>query len=458
MTKLNKKLSISICIAVILVSIASLAINNLFVHKYYLYEKKKIINKLGLEVEDMTANSLISNIEDIEKQDSVTIVYSPINANSKNVAEEVSENISYEFFKKGISLKKFWISEELLNRLKMESVNRIYNQGKSKYSLLVKFIQKENYVFAIAITVEHSQETIEIINRFNVIMSLFSVILISILIFILSNKIIKPISKLNILSQDISKLNFRTEEIKTKDEIEDLANSINRMSVSLEKAHTELNNRNENLKRFICDASHEMKTPVALIKAYAMGIEDGIDDGTYLETIIEQSENLTNIINTLLYWAKYEEKELNRSDFELKGKIIDTLKKYEIILKDNNIQVFTKFDNEDFTINGDEGSMEIVLNNLISNAIKYNSDNKIDLFLHRDEKEIFFSIRNGINNINKDELENLWKPFYVLEKSRNKELSGTGLGLSIVKEILETHKYEYGVDLNDDKIEFYILF
>lgn len=92
-------------------------------------------------------------------------------------------------------------------------MNKIFNQEKSKYSLLVKFIKKEDYIFAVATTIEHSQETMEIINRFNVIMSLFSVILISILTFILSNKIIKPIIKLNILSQDISKLNFRTEEM-----------------------------------------------------------------------------------------------------------------------------------------------------------------------------------------------------------------------------------------------------
>lgn len=80
-------------------------------------------------------------------------------------------------------------------------------------------------------------------------------------------------------------------------------------------------------------------------------------------------------------------------------------------------------------------------------------DNNIQVSTRFDTED---SIINGINNINKDELENLWKPFYVIEKSRNKKFSGTGLGLSlsIVKEILEAHKYEYGLDINDDKIEF----
>lgn len=93
-------------------------------------------------------------------------------------------------------------------------------------------------------------------------MSLFSIIAITLLTFILSNKIIKPIEKLKILSKDISRLNFRREDIKTNDEIEELVNSINKMSLSLEKAHNELNKRNQNLKTFISDASYEMKTPI----------------------------------------------------------------------------------------------------------------------------------------------------------------------------------------------------
>lgn len=455
MTKLNRKLSISICIAVALVSIISLSINKQFIHKYYLYEKKKIINNLGNEVNAYSANNLIKNINKIEELNNVTIVYVPIDINSSNVEEVVTEDLSQEFWKKGISLKKFWLSKDVLYKLNNESVNKIYNQGKSTYSLLVKFLKKDNYIFAISTTIEHSQETIQIINKFNIIMSIFSVILISMLTFILSNKIIKPIKKLNTLSQDISKLNFRTEEIKTNDEIEELAQSINKMSISLEKAHNELNNKNESLKQFISDASHEMKTPVALIKAYAMGIQDGIGDETFLDIIIEQSENLTDIINTLLYWAKYEKKEINIINFDLREKLYNVIKKYEILLEENSINMNIKIDENNYKINADESSIEIVLSNLISNAIKYTSDSNIDVFLFKDKDEISLSVRNSTMSIDKEQIEKIWKPFYVLEESRSKELSGTGLGLSIVKEILEAHKFEYGVKINNNKIEFF---
>lgn len=458
MTKLNKKLSISIALVVILVSILSLAINKMFVHKYYLYEKKKDLNVIGKELEDKSIDEILKNLMDIEANYKSTIVYTKINFNQTNNDISITENISEAFYKEGIRLNKFWISKETLQKLNYKSVNKIYNQGELKYSLLVKLMLKENYIFAIALPIEHSKETISIINQFNVILNSISVIIIIFLTFILSNKIIKPLEKIKQLSHDIAKLDFRTEEIKTNDEIEELSNSINKMSLSLENAHNELNNRNESLKVFIGDASHELKTPIALIKAYAIGIQDGIDDGTYIETIIDQSEKMNNMVNTLLYWAKYEKRQVNTSTIDLKNEVLKIIKEYELLLKQNEIKVNLNIDNDNFIINADEDGIKIVLSNLISNAIKYTSDKEVYLYLHKNNYEIFLSVSNLTNIKDKAEIDNIWKPFYVLEKSRSKELSGTGLGLSVVKEILEAHKFEYGVDLYEKKIEFYIVF
>lgn len=133
-------------------------------------------------------------------------------------------------------------------------------------------------------------------------------------------------------------------------------------------------------------------------------------------------------------------------------------KKYEIIINEKNIDLNIKFDEDEFYIKADESSIEIVLDNLISNAIKYNTDNEIDIFLLKDKNEIVLSVKNGVENIDKNKINNIWKSFYVLEESRSKEISGTGLGLSIVKEILEVHDFKYGVDIKEGKIEFFIRF
>ena len=287
MTKLNKKLSRNVLLIVILVYMISMGINNIFVHKYYLYEEKNILNKIGEEIQKQDLNVLINNIDAIEEKYKTTIVYVRLYSGYLYNYDYLNEDIKNRFSKKGINLNKFWIEKDTLKGLEDKSINKIYNQGKMKYSLLVKIIKKQDYMFVVSNSIEHSEETIKIINKFNTIVSTISIIIIVLLITLLSNKIIKPIEKLKLLASDISKLNFRKEVINTNDEIEELANSINAMSEELEKVHTQLSNRNESLKRFIADTSHELKTPIAIIKAYSMGINDGIDDGTYLDTIIQ---------------------------------------------------------------------------------------------------------------------------------------------------------------------------
>ncbi|KPI54166.1 HAMP domain-containing histidine kinase [Clostridioides difficile] len=460
MTKLNKKLSISISIVVVVVYVMSIAINSMFIHRYYLHEKRNILDNIADEIKHKDINRLKSDIDSIEEKNNTDIVYIELNKDYKDKGniDKINNDLLNAFWKKGLSLNKFWIEEDSLKNIDNKSINKIYNQGKTKYSLLVKFMKKDNYLFAISIPIEHSEETISIVNRFNIIMGIFSVIIITILIFILSNRIIRPMEKLKLLSKDISELNFRTESIKTNDEIEELAYSINIMSVKLEKAHNELNKRNKNLKSFISDASHEMKTPIALIKAYAIGMKDGLDDGTYTDTIIEQAENMANTINTLLYWAKYEKREVNLQPVDLKERLYKSLKNYELLIDKGSISVKCSIEDRDFVISSDKDSIDIVFNNLISNAIKYTSNNEIEINLFEENENAVLSIKNGIDYDMEDDIENIWKPFYVLEKSRSKELSGTGLGLTIVRTILEENNFGYRVEICDGMIEFYIIF
>lgn len=449
--KINKKLSISISLIIVLVAIASVCINNIFISKYYLHQKKKYLDEVVVKLEEEGLES----IEKIENDNDLAIVYTELGQD----IDKINADIIYQFEKKKVKLNKFWIEEKELDNLYTKNVNKIYNQGKPKYSFLTKFIIIDDYIVAIGMSIPHLDETIGIINQFNIYLMTFSLILIGILVVMFSRKITKFIEKLRILSQDIASLNFRTESIETNDEIEDLAKSINSMSISLEAAHNELNAQNENLKIMLSDTSHELKTPVALIKVYARGIEDGLDDGSYLETILEQTDNMEILIDRLLYWAKLERNMLNKSKFDFKNELINTLNKYKLILEENNIELLLKLNYENYyEIYGDKNSMNIVLNNLITNSIKYTSNKKIQIELLNKNGVINFLISNGVNNITNKQLNNIWKPFYVLEKSRSKDLSGTGLGLPIVKTILENHKFDFNVKVNNENIEFSILF
>ncbi|WP_242984777.1 sensor histidine kinase [Clostridium taeniosporum] len=383
------------------------------------------------------------------------IVYSDINGN----LEYINEDIIRLFEKKKIKLNKFWITKDTLNKLESSSVNKIYDQGLTKYKVLTKFIKIDDYLFVIGMPLVNMDETIGIINKFNMFLMVISIILILFLIYIISKKIVRPIENLKELSRDIAVLNFRKEDIKTNDEIEELAESINEMSEKIEKAHNEINTQNKRLKGLISDISHELKTPLALVKVYSQGLEDGLDDGTYIETIQKEVDNMNFLIEKLLFWAKLENKKINKSKFDLGKKIIATTNKYKLIIKENKIDLSLNIDaTKEYIVNGDEDGIEVVLNNLITNAIKYTYDKKIEISIFHENNKIKFTIANGINKYNIDEFENIWRPFYVLEKSRSKELSGTGLGLPIVKSILDNHSFDCGFNIENDKIEFFVTF
>ncbi len=167
---------------------------------------------------------------------------------------------------KKIKLNKFWITESTLNTLQEKSVNKIYDQGVSKYKVLTKFIKIDNFIIAIGLPLPHMEEAIVIINRFNIFIMTISVILIIFLVVIISKKITRPLESLKNLSQDIANLKFRKEEIKTNDEVGELAKSINIMSEKLEKAHGEINDQNNRLRDLMSDVSHELKTPLSIVK------------------------------------------------------------------------------------------------------------------------------------------------------------------------------------------------
>ncbi|AOR25155.1 sensor histidine kinase (plasmid) [Clostridium taeniosporum] len=453
--KIRKKLSIWISLIVVCISIISIAINVIFVDKYYIYEKRKILNKVGEEIVGIPAKDIINNIDKIEEDSAVIIVYSDINGN----LEYINEDIIRLFEKKKIKLNKFWITKDTLNKLESSSVNKIYDQGLTKYKVLTKFIKIDDYLFVIGMPLVNMDETIGIINKFNMFLMVISIILILFLIYIISKKIVRPIENLKELSRDIAVLNFRKEDIKTNDEIEELAESINEMSEKIEKAHNEINTQNKRLKGLISDISHELKTPLALVKVYSQGLEDGLDDGTYIETIQKEVDNMNFLIEKLLFWAKLENKKINKSKFDLGKKIIATTNKYKLIIKENKIDLSLNIDaTKEYIVNGDEDGIEVVLNNLITNAIKYTYDKKIEISIFHENNKIKFTIANGINKYNIDEFENIWRPFYVLEKSRSKELSGTGLGLPIVKSILDNHSFDCGFNIENDKIEFFVTF
>lgn len=205
----------------------------------------------------------------------------------------------------------------------------------------------------------------------------------------------------------------------------------------------------EEIKRdFVKDASHELKTPITVIKGFIETIESEVKSKNYLEIIKRNIDRMINIINDLLLLSKLEEKkEIEIKKFDFKETIERTIKIFENKIKEKGLQLIVDIKTEDTNIFGDEFKIEQVLINLIDNAINYTDKGFIKISFYRDEKNnAIFEIEDSGIGIPKEHLNRIFERFYVVNKSRSRKTGGTGLGLSIVKHIVSLHNGKIEVD------------
>ncbi|WP_440961426.1 ATP-binding protein [Paenibacillus nitricinens] len=460
MIKINKistKLLIMVSIILLIVFGTSYLLHNFFSSDYYLYKMKTKINAIYEEVKDLSLDQLKDNETAIENNNNVTIV----RVENRGSVTAINENIQFALFKDKVALNKFWITEKVLQKVNEgNTVNLLFNQGKLKSSLLTKIYEQDGSLILIGTVVVHNTDALNIVNQFSFYSILLGIIISLLLVAFFSKKIITPLEKLQDVAKDISNLEFKQVTIKTGDEIEELSKSINQMSQRLKSAHAELEQKNQSLNTLISSISHEVKTPLSLIQAYTIGIQDDLDDGTYTDIILEQVKYTSDMVDYLIKLSKIQKTEVHKERFDLKELLLKVISQYNITLKNKNLILQSDFHAVNRSIvEEDISQIEIIFNNLISNAIKYGEENVFGISLANDSHDTLkFTITNKTTRLKEKHLVYIWDPFYVIEESRNKEISGTGLGLSIVAEILAKNDLKYEATLEDSYISFSVWF
>ncbi len=439
--KIGTKLTIYITLVVIITFSISLAVSQFFLPKYYLHQlNQKVTNAFSVyqEFEDKSL---------VEDQFDVTILSVSLEDNI-NV---LNENLIQQLARKHIALNRFWVSEEVLQKVNENKiVGKVYNQGKQKSSFIAHYSKDDNQLIMIGASMGNFIEIANFINRFNIFFLIVSILLIIIITALLSRKLTRPLNELKKVAKEIGELDFKQAEIRTGDEIEDLARSINKMSKALEKAQQDLSKRNIDLKQFMIGLTHELKTPLALVRVYSSGIEDGMDDGTYLATINKQVDRMEKIIIDMLYFAKTEENDLNKTTFDLIMLINEILNNYRHIQGEK--QIYFKTEVTEYILTAEQDKVHFIFENMISNAVKYASGNEIHIYFGQD------SIFEISNDTTLTDISRIWQPFYVGESSRDKNFSGTGLGLATVKSLAEQLGFSVQARLSNGKINFKIGF
>lgn len=453
MTKLVKKFLFSISTILIGVIFFTLLMNSKFIERYYLYQKKIELENIYIELQNNLEN-IDENIKKIDTSKKVVIA-KVANANDNNIINELLRDA---FLKKGLAIEKFWLWEKDYDTAVSKGRQiRIYNQQKLNYSLVVEYISLGNEFLGIAMIIPNMTEMIKIISWLTALIFTIATLVMIILIYLLVKRITTPLEKINALAKDISNQDFKTINIKTNDEIEALANSINNMSIKLQETQKSLKSKNEQMELLLSNVSHDLKTPISLIKAYISGIKDNLDDGTFLDIIMNQNVKMELMVERLLDLSKIQQKQLNIELFNISLVLEETIQEHRVIMENQHIYCIQNIE-QNIIIKEDKNDIKTIFTNFITNAIKYTANNQIKIYLKKNKNNIFFKISNEIDLKQKIEIERLWEPFYVGEASRNKDLSGTGLGLSIVRSIAQKHTVDYGSLIQEKEIIFYINF
>lgn len=213
-------------------------------------------------------------------------------------------------------------------------------------------------------------------------------------------------------------------------------------------------------KQFVIDASHELKTPLAIITASAESLELEPKEKKWLDNIKSESERMNKLVTDLLDLAKSEnmDNKLNYSVNNLSKIIEKTSLTFESLIYENNLKLETNIeDNIIFNCNSDK--IRELLGILLDNAIKHSlEESKITINLYNDKNNIILEVKNRGEPIPKDEQEKIFDRFYRVDESRNRNNNRYGLGLAIAKNIVTSHNGKISVNCKDGYTTFKVIF
>ncbi|HEK4730001.1 TPA: HAMP domain-containing histidine kinase [Clostridioides difficile] len=366
---------------------------------------------------------------------------------------------------------------KIIEKLKNVDISNWIKQNFGLYSVRKKVFLLSKLSGALIILFYLVVEEFSINSKFEFwIWFIILVIFIMSIDFLLGKFISEPITSINKSAKSMSQLDFSNPcTVNTNDEFGELSRSLNTMSTNLQQALSDLESANiqlekdvnkermllEQRKELVDTISHEMKTPLGIIRAYTEGLIDEVDEEkkkNYMNVIIEETDRMNNMIVSLLDLSALEAgvSKPNPERFDFIEFVETVAGRLLIDIPDANFYFTYDLPEYEVFVVADKMRMEQVVENLVINAKKhvvYNGN--LDLSITCENGLLLFEIYNDGRFIEQDEISKIWSKFYRSVQSQR--TGGSGLGLAIVSQILTMQGLEYGVNNRDRGVEFYFM-
>lgn len=258
----------------------------------------------------------------------------------------------------------------------------------------------------------------------------------------LANKALRPVDEITNTARKIGSSGDLSQRIRLKRKVDD---EIGRLAATFNEMIAKVENSFQQIKRFTADASHELKTPLTILRGeIEVGLKRLRTPEEYqkiLASNLEEVKHMSRMVEDLLTLARADmgALELRKEVVDLGGLVREVWEEVRLWAEDKGVELLFQEDGE-ARIMGDRGRLRQLALNLIDNAIKYTpSGGRVELRVVRDGDEVTFSVADTGEGIPAEDLQRIFERFYRVDKARSRQRGGTGLGLSICKWIAEAH-------------------
>ena len=293
---------------------------------------------------------------------------------------------------------------------------------------------------------ESLNETLSVVQYQLIIVTVIVVVLSFFLAWSIATKLSAPIRRMSNTAkrwaESDNNIVFKGESY---EELNELADALNYAKEGVSKAGS--------LQRdLLANVSHDLKTPLTMIKAYAEMIRDISGENkqkrdAHTEVIIEEADRLTMLVNDILDLSKLQNNTttIEMAQVDLSELVERVIYRFNDFISAKGYIIESHIDADAFT-ECDEKKIEQVVYNLIGNSINYTGEDKtVKIYLTKRESDILLEIIDSGKGIAADQIDTIWEKYYRFSETHQRPVKGTGLGLSIVKTILENHKLRFGV-------------
>lgn len=403
---------------------------------------QKIAAAISMSFNDDYPLSSRDLVEDLARSNSATIVITDLSGNEKVSADFMG---GFSSLTAGGGFRIFQYRNEVLSSqngyIMSETTNERFGTTERLYGRLLH----EDYLIFISTSVEPIGPAVEVIKEQLIFISLMTFFLALFISMMLSNRLSRPFRQITESADRLASGNYKVHfEGGQYAEINELSDALNYAASEISKVDSLRND-------LIANVSHDLRTPLTMIKAYAEMIRDLSGDNPekrteHLGVIIDESDRLSELVNNLLELSKLQNGaiELERRQFSMHEFISSAISRYQV-LKEQKGYNFEFESDADVICCGDESRLAQVLYNFINNAVNYSGDSRRIIIRQKNfENVVRIEVVDFGVGIARERLPQIFDRYYRDERTK-RDVVGSGLGLSIVKEILRLHGMRFGV-------------